>query len=126
MRNGMEYSWNDTHRTKLKYSVETLSQCHFLHHKPHVNLPAVATVPLAWPERPEVDLGQSGSPHVARTHIANETTFLNPLNAVLNSICHLLALLGAHHIFHVSRIRFKPSPTDCFVREARHFRASEG
>ena len=29
----------------------------------------------------------------------------NPLNAELNSICHLLALLGAHHIFHVSRIR---------------------
>jgi len=29
------------------------------------------------------------------------------LNAKLNSICHLLALLGAHHIFHVSRIRVK-------------------
>jgi hypothetical protein len=32
---------------------------------------------------------------------------LNPLNAELNPICHLLALLGAHHIFHVSRIRVK-------------------
>ena len=31
--------------------------------------------------------------------------FLNPLNAKLNTICHLLALLGAHHILHVSRIR---------------------
>jgi len=30
---------------------------------------------------------------------------LNPLNAELNPICHLLALLGAHLIFHVSRIR---------------------
>ena len=28
-----------------------------------------------------------------------------PLNADLNTICHLLALLGAHHIFHVGRIR---------------------
>jgi len=28
--------------------------------------------------------------------------FINPLNAELNSICHLLALLGAHHMFHVS------------------------
>jgi len=28
--------------------------------------------------------------------------FLNPLNAQLNSICHLLPLLRAHHIFHVS------------------------
>ena len=26
----------------------------------------------------------------------------NPLNAELNPICHLLALLGAHYIFHVS------------------------
>jgi len=25
----------------------------------------------------------------------------------LNPICHLLALLGAHHILHVSRIRVK-------------------
>jgi len=29
----------------------------------------------------------------------------NTLNAELNPICHLLALLGAHHILHVSRIR---------------------
>jgi hypothetical protein len=30
---------------------------------------------------------------------------VNPLNADLNPICHLLALLGAHPIFYVSRIR---------------------
>jgi hypothetical protein len=29
------------------------------------------------------------------------------LHAKLNTICHLLALLGAHHILHVSRIRVK-------------------
>jgi hypothetical protein len=33
---------------------------------------------------------------------------INPLNE-LNSICHLLALLGTHHILHVSRIRVKIS-----------------
>ena len=32
---------------------------------------------------------------------------VNPLNAELNSICCLLALLGAHHFLHVSRIRVK-------------------
>jgi len=31
----------------------------------------------------------------------------NPLNAELNPICHLLALIGAHHILHISRIRVK-------------------
>jgi hypothetical protein len=31
----------------------------------------------------------------------------NPLNTQLNPICHLLALLEAHHILHVSRIRVK-------------------
>jgi len=30
---------------------------------------------------------------------------INPLNTELNSICNLLALLGARHILHVSRIR---------------------
>ena len=29
----------------------------------------------------------------------------NPLNPELNPICYLLALLGAHHFLHVSRIR---------------------
>ena len=32
---------------------------------------------------------------------------INPLNAELNPICHLLALLGAHHILHVSSVRVK-------------------
>ena len=32
---------------------------------------------------------------------------LNPLNAELNPICYLLALLGAHHLLHVSGIRVK-------------------
>jgi len=32
---------------------------------------------------------------------------LNALNAELNPICHLLALLGARHILHISRIRVK-------------------
>ena len=32
---------------------------------------------------------------------------LNPLNAELNPICYLLALFGAHHFLHVSRIRVK-------------------
>ena len=31
----------------------------------------------------------------------------NPLNAELNPICYLLALLGAHHFLHVGRIRVK-------------------
>jgi len=35
------------------------------------------------------------------------TNNLNPLNAKLNPICHLLALFEAHHILHVSRIRVK-------------------
>ena len=34
-------------------------------------------------------------------------TELNPLNPELNPVCYLLALLGAHHFLHVSRIRVK-------------------
>jgi len=32
---------------------------------------------------------------------------INPLKPELNSFCYLLALLGAHHFLHVSRIRVK-------------------
>jgi len=42
-----------------------------------------------------------------RTSRSMNLLILNPLNAELNPICHLLALLGAHHILHVSRIRAK-------------------
>jgi hypothetical protein len=45
-------------------------------------------------------------------HCINPTGF-NPLNAELNSISHLLAFLGAHHIFHVSRIGVEPEPSRC-------------
>ena len=37
--------------------------------------------------------------------VASRWTVINPLNAELNPICHLLALLEAHHILHFSRIR---------------------
>jgi len=32
---------------------------------------------------------------------------INSLNAELNPICHLLALLGVHHFLHISRVRVK-------------------
>jgi hypothetical protein len=35
----------------------------------------------------------------------NDRKIINSLNAESNPICHLSALLGAHHILHVSRIR---------------------
>ena len=45
------------------------------------------------------------------THFLRQTCeyIFNPLNTELNPICHLLALLGAHHILHVSRKSVKPS-----------------
>jgi hypothetical protein len=38
---------------------------------------------------------------------------INPLNTELNPICHLLALLGARPIFHVSRIRVNSRKLKC-------------
>ena len=46
---------------------------------------------------------------------------VNPLHAELNPICHLLTLLGAHHIFHVSRIRVKLHMDDCKLNLPSHF-----
>ena len=48
---------------------------------------------------------------VTKTAKAGDTSvfihLVNPLNAELNPIYHLLALLGAHHILHVSGVRVK-------------------
>ena len=38
-------------------------------------------------------------------HRLSKYSTFNPLNAELNPICYLLALLGARHFLHVSRIR---------------------
>jgi hypothetical protein len=38
----------------------------------------------------------------------------NPLIAELSPICHLRALLGAHHILHVSRIRVKGTNVELY------------
>jgi len=40
---------------------------------------------------------------------------ITPLNAELNPICHRLALLGAHHILHVSRIRVNSKYHDLYT-----------
>jgi len=47
------------------------------------------------------------SPAVKKWECLQFTHVFNPLNAELNPICYLLALLGAHPILHVSRIRVK-------------------
>ena len=49
--------------------------------------------------------GQTTTNNTATTTLQPEA--VNPLNAELNPICYLLALLGAHHFLHVSRIWVK-------------------
>jgi len=39
--------------------------------------------------------------------VITEPDTFNPLKPELNPICYLLALLGAYHFLHVSRIRVK-------------------
>ena len=43
------------------------------------------------------------------------TSYFNPLSKELNPICHLLALLEAHHILHVSRIRVTSEYSNCIT-----------
>jgi len=57
-------------------------------------------------KRKKVTLFENGT-NKTRQPGGRNSIQINPLNAELNPICHLLALLGAHLIFHVSRIRVK-------------------
>jgi hypothetical protein len=40
---------------------------------------------------------------------------INPLNAQLNPICHFLAVLGAHPILHISRIKVNEGKGECEI-----------
>jgi hypothetical protein len=50
-------------------------------------------------------IGITEAKRLSGRHRTRWEEHINPLNAELNPICHLLALLGAHRILHVSRIR---------------------
>ena len=47
---------------------------------------------------------------------------INPSNAQLNPICHLLTLLEAHHILHISRIRVNSDCIKHIHTPAHYFR----
>ena len=53
--------------------------------------------------------------HISVILAGGSVTF-NPLKAELNPISHLLTLLGAHLIFHVSRIRVKVRHPSCVMQ----------
>ena len=46
-------------------------------------------------------------PPFLEVRLLNISSNINPLNPELNPICYFLALLGAHHFLHVSKIRVK-------------------
>jgi len=59
------------------------------------------------PQMQSLTNGRVGQSHFTYSY-STATTEFNPLNAELNPIYCLLALLGAHHFLHVSKIRVKP------------------
>jgi len=54
-----------------------------------------------------VEFGVGQIVHSLDSYMPFQAVLINPLNAELNPIFYLLALLGAHHFLHVSRIRVK-------------------
>jgi len=104
------------HKGNLRYLAREASFNMFIGPKPvldiffcHVSLRGLC--PYFWPKHSKgyLTLGSGGlNPEgIRKTYPRSYHAFINPLNAELNPICYLLALLGAHHFLHVSRIRVK-------------------
>jgi len=80
------------------------------HHSPAALPPGKTRYPLSrrlsGPQNQGGHFGEEPlAPAGTRTPNCGVSGLLNPLNAKLNPICHLLAMLGAHPILHVSRLR---------------------
>jgi hypothetical protein len=66
---------------------------------------------------------KDGMGGILNTHERNQKRiyYFNPLNAELNPICYLLALLGAYHILHGSGSRVKASEVYNFTNKSYKF-----
>jgi len=99
---GEDFSFTKTSRKALKSTQPTI-QC----------VTSVPSMEGLWP-RCEINhsLPVTTEIKICVDVYLHSSTFINgvmfnPLNPELNPICYLLALLGAHHFLHVSRIRVK-------------------
>ena len=91
------------------------------------DLPACSSVPqptacllvsfYIFPETWPTGIGVTKVPcnGLIRSHSMYGILLFNPLNSKLNPVCHLLVLLGAHHILHVSRVRAKRNCSEITV-----------
>jgi hypothetical protein len=80
-------------------------------HEHHLSLTSVDAVPLDLPSVRQSVRYLSTTLGLSVSQLHN---LINTLNAGLNPICHLLALLEARHILHVSRIRVNAHRLNAF------------
>jgi hypothetical protein len=62
-----------------------------------------------YPQRNSAHMGSIKSVLFSSSRLNIFKQSFNPLNAELNPICHLLPLVGAHHILHISGVRVNRS-----------------
>jgi len=89
----------------LKLAVQecALNICHYLH-----SLITHSTCLYEFLQYQKLSLNATFSPQCSE-RLRSLMSLFNPLDVKLNPICHLLALLGAHRILHVSRVRVNGS-----------------
>jgi len=86
MHSKFSSDWLLSYIKDMQPVLETFKMAGYFPESPCVRLPACLLV-------------------VAAKRLSKTRANLKILKAQLNPICHLLTLLGAHHILHVSRIR---------------------
>ena len=81
-------------------------------------------MPFLHPQPKDAPCSGDRDPHLTAGHVFCRSQTVNPLNAELNPICHLLALLRAHLILQVSKVRVNLLPSQhhqgqsCFLESS--------
>ena len=102
IRSDLEYEWNYTTGHILHYS-----QCTSYRIRCHRYVMEFKTTLITGCIDWRQCIRNGGIMTEMSVVVINLYHWINPLNPELNPICYLLALLGAHHFLHVSRIRVK-------------------
>lgn len=122
MKGRMEHYWNNTDRGEPKKLRSILSQCHYVHHKSHMDFPGIER--MAWPRAVESHLNFIKK--FSSYHRENRSVFTVEISCLLQ-LRTIMMEYSEIHTRHTNTLRGYHTGSCChsrwYNRRSKHSRA---